>query len=243
MAADVPFAGVTAPPTPQQSGRYQSPHNRAAAHAGGGHPHSALFTPPSALITPPRAKPASLLPPNTAAAAAAAGSNSRLVGTPAAAGGGANEKPFDDLICPITHCIFTDPVICAVSRPWLFHRQPAIIMLLCNSQMALASCHSQLQTPSVGGTPATRAAVGCCLAATEQAAISWLCSIIFNLQRQLSIFVTTMQDGFSYERSAIATWLQRSELSPMTNQRLEHKGLVPNRALRNLIAAHEMLKR
>lgn len=71
-------------------------------------------------------------------------------------------EPLSDFICPITHCIFKDPVICA--------------------------------------------------------------------------------DGFTYERTAIVDWFQRSGNSPMTNEPLEHKGLVPNRALKNLIAATALLE-
>lgn len=53
---------------------------------------------------------------------------------------------------------------------------------------------------------------------------------------------TLLQDGFTYERTAIVGWFQRSGNSPMTNEPLEHKGLVPNRALKNLIAATALLE-
>ena len=42
-------------------------------------------------------------------------------------------------------------------------------------------------------------------------------------------------DGHSYERTAIAAWLETHDTSPQTNLPLEHKQLVPNTTLRNLI--------
>ena len=42
-------------------------------------------------------------------------------------------------------------------------------------------------------------------------------------------------DGHSYERTAIATWLQGYATSPCTNLRLRHIDLVPNIALLNSI--------
>jgi len=43
-------------------------------------------------------------------------------------------------------------------------------------------------------------------------------------------------DGHSYERAAISHWLLAKETSPCTNAALPHKNVVPNHALRNLIA-------
>lgn len=43
-------------------------------------------------------------------------------------------------------------------------------------------------------------------------------------------------DGHSYERSAITQWLLARDTSPCTNAPLPHKNVVPNHALRNLIA-------
>lgn len=43
-------------------------------------------------------------------------------------------------------------------------------------------------------------------------------------------------DGHSYERAAITHWLLAKDTSPSTNARLPHKNVVPNHALRNLIA-------
>lgn len=43
-------------------------------------------------------------------------------------------------------------------------------------------------------------------------------------------------DGHSYERAAITHWLLARDTSPCTNAPLPHKNVVPNHALRNLIA-------
>jgi len=43
-------------------------------------------------------------------------------------------------------------------------------------------------------------------------------------------------DGHSYERAAITHWLLGRDTSPSTNAPLPHKNVVPNHALRNLIA-------
>ena len=50
-------------------------------------------------------------------------------------------------------------------------------------------------------------------------------------------------DGHSYERSAIEKWLQARQTSPCTNAPLPHKNLVPNHALRNLIAEARGVRR
>ena len=43
-------------------------------------------------------------------------------------------------------------------------------------------------------------------------------------------------DGHTYERSAIQCHLQHHSTSPMSKERLVHKGLVPNLVMRNLMA-------
>lgn len=50
-------------------------------------------------------------------------------------------------------------------------------------------------------------------------------------------------DGHSYERAAIEKWLQARQTSPCTNAPLPHKNLVPNHALRNLIAEARGVRR
>ena len=39
-------------------------------------------------------------------------------------------------------------------------------------------------------------------------------------------------DGHTYERAAIEDWISRGKLSPMTNQPLENKKLIPNHSAR-----------
>jgi hypothetical protein len=48
-------------------------------------------------------------------------------------------------------------------------------------------------------------------------------------------------DGFSYERAKIEEWLLTHDTSPMTNQVLSSKKLIPNRTLRNIIRASLVL--
>ena len=43
-------------------------------------------------------------------------------------------------------------------------------------------------------------------------------------------------DGLSYERAAIASCLQHSDVSPVTGKPLQHKRLVPNVLLRQAMA-------
>ena len=42
-------------------------------------------------------------------------------------------------------------------------------------------------------------------------------------------------DGHSYERGSITEWLSNNDTSPMTNYRLFHKNLTPNRNLKSSI--------
>jgi len=44
-------------------------------------------------------------------------------------------------------------------------------------------------------------------------------------------------DGHTYERAAIEKWFQNSNSSPLTNEKLENKLLVPNRRLKAIIAS------
>lgn len=68
------------------------------------------------------------------------------------------------------------------------------------------------------------------------------CFVSFNNKQQISeplfslIFVTFPQDGFTYERVAMEAWLASGKrTSPMTNEKLAHLVLTPNRTLRTLI--------
>lgn len=42
-------------------------------------------------------------------------------------------------------------------------------------------------------------------------------------------------DGFNYERSAIQEWFSTHDTSPMSNEVLPHKNLIPNHGLRSAI--------
>ena len=45
-------------------------------------------------------------------------------------------------------------------------------------------------------------------------------------------------DGHTYERQHIAEWLAKSDTSPMTNERMDHKHLIPNIVLRQVMDAY-----
>lgn len=42
-------------------------------------------------------------------------------------------------------------------------------------------------------------------------------------------------DGHTYEYRAIKAWLEKSDMSPVTKQRLEHTSIIPNISLRSAI--------
>ncbi|KAL6507211.1 U-box domain-containing protein 34 [Orobanche hederae] len=46
-------------------------------------------------------------------------------------------------------------------------------------------------------------------------------------------------DGFTYEHHAIKAWLDRHNVSPVTNQKLQHKMLIPNHTLHSAIQEWE----
>ena len=50
----------------------------------------------------------------------------------------------------------------------------------------------------------------------------------------------TAADGYSYERAAIASWLQHSTASPVTGKPMQHKRLVPNVLLRQAMAVSQV---
>jgi serine/threonine protein kinase len=60
---------------------------------------------------------------------------------------------------------------------------------------------------------------------------SFLCPISFQVMTDPVICA----DGHSYERDAIASWLGKSNRSPMTNEELSNRSLTPNHALRSAI--------
>ena len=45
-------------------------------------------------------------------------------------------------------------------------------------------------------------------------------------------------DGYSYERSAIASWLQDNSDSPVTGNPLPHNHVLPNLALKSAMSIH-----
>ena len=51
----------------------------------------------------------------------------------------------------------------------------------------------------------------------------------------------TCSDGHSYERTVIEEWLRLSDKSPMTNETLPSRTLIPNYALRSAIEGHQLL--
>jgi hypothetical protein len=54
------------------------------------------------------------------------------------------------------------------------------------------------------------------------------------LPRSTVTTVTAHQDGLTYERLAIERWLENHDTSPLTGERLAHKGLTPNVMVRAL---------
>lgn len=59
--------------------------------------------------------------------------------------------------------------------------------------------------------------------------------LVCPLTQELLKDPVVLEDGVTYERKAITDWLTRSNISPMTNNTLSSKAMVPNRALRAVI--------
>ena len=56
------------------------------------------------------------------------------------------------------------------------------------------------------------------------------------LGKKIFLFSSVVaSDGFSYERSAIERWFSNSDRSPVTNEPLVHKDLLPNQVLKHMI--------
>ena len=49
-------------------------------------------------------------------------------------------------------------------------------------------------------------------------------------------------DGCTYERAVISEWLQTHKSSPMTNEPLNSKQLVPNKLVKSLIREAQMYR-
>lgn len=61
------------------------------------------------------------------------------------------------------------------------------------------------------------------------------------ITRELMKEPVVTHDGHTYERAAIEQWLASHNTSPLTGQPLEHKNLVPNRALKKIITQYSQL--
>ena len=62
---------------------------------------------------------------------------------------------------------------------------------------------------------------------------AFICPITFAMMTDPVITA----DGYTYEKSAIESWLQQSNRSPQTNEELEHTNMIPNRVMRSEIYA------
>ena len=63
-----------------------------------------------------------------------------------------------------------------------------------------------------------------------------LCSVLYSQAsgasaQELMTDPVVAADNYTYQRSAIQQWLERSSMSPTTQLPLAHKGLAPNAAL------------
>ena len=74
------------------------------------------------------------------------------------------------------------------------------------------------------------------IACGERCAMSEFLSITNRIQIQFNEHEYEYQDGHTYERAEISAWLRHNSTSPISNAELQHKQLVPNHALKRLIA-------
>mmetsp|Transcript_19386 Transcript_19386/g.23166 ORF Transcript_19386/g.23166 Transcript_19386/m.23166 type:complete len:787 (-) Transcript_19386:598-2958(-) len=87
-----------------------------------------------------------------------------------------------------------------------------------------------------GGQRETAAATAAAAAASQRHVLEkTLVSFVCPITRMLLKDPVIAEDGFTYERSAIAQWFQKSNRSPITNLPVAHTGLVPNLGLRGAI--------
>lgn len=54
--------------------------------------------------------------------------------------------------------------------------------------------------------------------------------------QKIMIDPVVASDGITYERKSIQEWMEHSENSPWDSQPLEHKDLIPNSLVLNLIS-------
>ena len=99
------------------------------------------------------------------------------------------------------------------------------------------SCQSPEQLKHVSIEAMVRLGLPPRAAATIRAAVGtpppeeYFCSI----SCELMVDPCFAADGHSYERANITAWLQNHSSSPLTNEALPHKMVVPNHALKALI--------
>ena len=99
------------------------------------------------------------------------------------------------------------------------------------------SCQSPEQLKHVSIEAMVRLGLPPRAAATIRAAVGapppeeYFCSI----SCELMVDPCFAADGFSYERANITAWLASHDTSPLTNEALPHKMVVPNHALKALI--------
>ncbi|CAI5931917.1 unnamed protein product [Closterium sp. NIES-64] len=56
------------------------------------------------------------------------------------------------------------------------------------------------------------------------------------INKKIMVEPVLAADGYTYEKAAIQMWLERADLSPITNEPMPHKHLMPNLVVRDLIA-------
>ncbi|GJP41441.1 hypothetical protein CLOM_g1119 [Closterium sp. NIES-68] len=61
-------------------------------------------------------------------------------------------------------------------------------------------------------------------------------SLFCPITQEMMVTPVLAADGHTYEKEAIESWLERSDRSPMTNEQLPSKDLVPNHAVRAMIS-------
>ncbi len=69
-------------------------------------------------------------------------------------------------------------------------------------------------------------------AAKKKALKQFLCPITHEIMKDPASTI----DGHTYERAAIESWLKNHDTSPLTNEKLASKILIPNHQLKSLIA-------
>jgi len=93
-------------------------------------------------------------------------------------------------------------------------------------------CMQMTAMMSTECTASTSAAAAAAAAASHDDVPShFLCPITADIMADPVVTA----DGHSYERRAIMAWLEKNDTSPITNEPLEHKTVVPNHALRSQI--------